>query len=229
MKRILSCTLLSIICGLALPSPVLASQPSPPLGFYSKIDVGAAWIDSTSVDSLFGPVAPGTTIDFDTGFRIGLELGYQVTPWFSGAFEFSTMWNRVNNISGAAQDDADFGMVPLFLNARVQLPEDKFWIVPFAGAGFGGVGTWLAIDDIEYGSRSFWGDASGMAFGWQAFAGVRVYVSQKVSVNLEYRYLYVFEPEMEIDYGYYWNISSDEASFGDLKSHQLSLAVEMRF
>jgi len=229
MKRILACLLLIAACGLTLPPRVFASHPAPPLGFYYKFDMGASLLDDANVESLFGPVAPDTTMEFDTGFRLGLEMGYQVTPWFSGEFEIATAWNRVKSISGAYQDDADLGMLPMFLNARFQLPEDKFWIVPFAGAGVGGVATWLTIDDIQYGARSLWGDASGMAFGWQAFAGVRFYVSEKVSVNLEYRYLYVFEPEMEIDYGYYWNISSDEAALGDLKSHNLSLAVEFRF
>ena len=215
-------------CVLTFSCPLVASQPAPPLGFYYKVDMGASMLQETSVESLFGPVAPGTKIDFDTGFRLGLEMGYQVNPWFSGELEVSTSWNRVKNISGASQDDATFGMVPFFFNARVQLPEDKFWIIPFAGAGFGGVATWLSIDDIEYGPRSLWGDASGVSFGWQAFAGVRAYVSERVSVNLEYRFLYVFEPEMSIDYGYYWNISSYNASFGDLKAHYLSLAVEFR-
>jgi len=229
MKRILPCLLLSVVCVLALPWHVRASQPAPPLGFYSKLDLGASMIGETSVSSLFGPVAPGTTVDFDTGFRLGLEMGYQVTPWFSGEFEVATTWNRVKSITGAYSDDAEMGLVPFFINARFQLPEDRFWIVPFAGAGFGGVGTWLSINDIQYGARSLWGDASGLSFGWQAFAGVRMYVTEKVSVNLEYRYLYVFEPEMDINYGYYWNISSDRASFGDLKCHNFSLAVEMRF
>jgi len=229
MKRTLACLLVTITCGLTIPSRSFASQPAPPLGFYYKFDMGATWLEDATVESLFGPVAPNTTIDFDTGFRLGLEMGYQVTPWFSGEFEISTMWNRVKSITGSFQDDADFGMVPLFVNLRFQLPEDKFWIVPFVGAGAGGVGTWLTADDIRYGPASVWGDASGMAFGWQGFAGVRFYVTEKVSVNLEYRYLYVFEPEMEIDWGYYYNISSDKTSFGDLKSHNLSLAVEFRF
>ena len=229
MKKTLACLLLAVVCGLAIPCQVYGSYPAPPLGFYAKMDLGASWLESTSVEDLFGPVAPGTEMEFDTGFRMGLQLGYQATPWFSGEFEVSTIWSRVKSITGAYEDDADFGMVPFFLNARFQLPEDKFWIVPFAGAGFGGVGTWLTADDIWYDSRSVWGDSSGMAFGWQAFAGVRFYVSDAVSVNLEYRYLYVFEPEMEIDWGYYWYINSDEVELGDIKSHNLSLAVEFRF
>src|SRR5512137_2931871 len=99
MKKTLSLLLLAALYCATFSSRVSASQPAPPLGFYAKLDMGASWINSTDVKDLFGPVAPGTTIDFDTGFRLGLDLGYQVTPWFSGEFEIATTWNRVKSIS----------------------------------------------------------------------------------------------------------------------------------
>src|ERR1700730_18548603 len=52
--------------------------------FDVKADVGGNITQDTNLREFFGPVAPGTKVKFDPGFRAGLGGGYNVTDWFAG-------------------------------------------------------------------------------------------------------------------------------------------------
>src|SRR5947209_620137 len=68
--------------GALLASSLVAVTPAraddPLVGLYFKADVGGSWIESTELREFFGPVAPGSRVEFDAGPRFGLTAGYDV-------------------------------------------------------------------------------------------------------------------------------------------------------
>src|SRR5260370_23140211 len=70
-------------------------------GFYVKADLGGNVTQDAALNEFFGPVAPGTKVKFDPGFRGGLTGGYQLTDWFAGEVEIGFLENHIDSITGA--------------------------------------------------------------------------------------------------------------------------------
>src|SRR5262249_22963172 len=135
MKNI-NLSLKPVIC-----TALLAACALPALGqgtrFYVKADVGGNITQNADLKEFFGPVAPGTKVKFDPGFRAGLTGGYQLTDWFAPEIEVGFLENRIDSITGADRvHDAWFGNVPFLVNGKLQYPNSSP-ITPYAGAGIG--------------------------------------------------------------------------------------------
>src|SRR6266704_6127235 len=113
--------LLSTTSGIALLSAVPAQGQQG--RFYVRGDLGGNLTQDTDLKEFFGPVAPGTKVKFDPGFRFGIAGGYQVTDWFAAEAELGWMDNNINSITGASEvHDAWFVNVPFLANAKFQWP-----------------------------------------------------------------------------------------------------------
>jgi OOP family OmpA-OmpF porin len=195
-------------------------------GFYVKADLGGGVTMDTDLNEFFGPVAPGSKVKFDPGFRYGFAAGYQITDWFALEGELGAMSSSINEITDASHVDAWFINVPFLVNAKFQYRNASHF-TPYIGAGVGGADSILDVDFIELNGVGMSGTTSEVVFAWQGFAGVRYNFNDQMSLGLEYRYTWSDKPSWEVDETF--GTFTDHLSFGEIQSHSLSLAFQWRF
>ena len=121
-SKLLSVALLSL-CALSA-----SGQGAP---FYIKPDIGGNITVDSDLKEFFGPVAPGTKVKFDPGFRAGLAGGYFFTDWFALEGEAGFIENQISSITGADRvHDAWFANIPFLVNGKLQLPNSQDCLVP---------------------------------------------------------------------------------------------------
>ncbi len=214
--------MLSLLAGSALQAQSLDVP-----GLYLKGDFGGNIRQDTSVNEFFGPVAPGTKIKFDPGFRAGLQLGYQAVDWLAGEVEVGFMGNNVSEVTGATElHDVYFGNVPVMFNARLQWPTGCRF-TPYAGAGVGFSESYFDIGGLELNGIRLSGSDVDTVFAWQAFAGIRYALNDRLGLAVEYHYFHADSPSWTADLGF--PTPSDRLSFGATQTHAISLAVQLHF
>jgi opacity protein-like surface antigen len=195
--------------------------------FYIKGDVGGNLTQDADLKEFFGPVAPGTKVKFDPGFRFGVAGGYQATDWFAAEAELGCMENSIDSITGASHvHDAWFVNVPFLVNAKFQWP-NRTLLTPYVGAGAGFSVSILDVDHISLNGTSLHGDNSDTVFAYQAFAGLRYKLNDRMGLSLEYRYFVADEAEWKADFTS--NTFSDTMRLGRTQTHALSLAFDFKF
>jgi len=210
-----------MLAGLTLPAWSQGTK------FYIKTDVGGNLTQDTDLREFFGPVAPGTKVKFDPGFRAGLTGGYQLTDWFAGEVEIGFVENRIDSITGADRvHDAWFANVPFLLNGRLQYPNSSP-LTPYIGAGVGFSQALIDVEQLEIGGTSLHGNLYDTVFAYQAFAGLRYKINDQMGLSIEYRY---FDAD-----GANWQADttsgtiSDTMRFGRTQTHAFSVAFDFRF
>ena len=217
--------LLSACSSLALFSPLPARGQ--PLGLYVKGDVGGNVTLDTDLREFFGAVAPGSKVKFDPGVRVGVAAGYQITDWFAAEGEFGAMANYISSITDATRVDATFSQVPFLINAKFQCP-GHCRLTPYIGGGVGFSVAILNADEITIGSTTMHGtDSSDAVFAYQAFAGLRYRLNDRMGLSLEYRYFAADAPKWRTDFAF--GTDTDTIRFGGTQTHAVSLAFEFRF
>lgn len=196
-------------------------------GFYVKGDVGGNLTQDIDLKEFFGPVASGSKIKLDPGLRAGVSAGYQVTDWFAGEIELGVFENTINSITDATRiHDATLANVPLLFNAKFQYPNQSP-LTPYIGAGLGFSETIFDVDNVTIGGTTLSGNDSDTVFAYQAFAGLRYRLNDRMGLSLEYRYFAAESPSWHTDFAF--GTSSDTLRFGRSQTHALSLAFEFRF
>jgi len=217
-KPLLSASVL-MVCAL----PVLGQSSK----FYAKVDLGGNWTHDTQLTEFFGPVASGTKVKFDPGFRAGMAGGYQLTEWFAPEVELGFVENKIDSITGADRvHDSWFANVPFLVNAKFQYPNSSR-LTPYGGAGVGFSAALLSVGEIELGGTSVHGDISDTVFAWQAFAGLRYRISDQMGLSVEYRYFQADPASWEADFTS--RTFSDTMRMGRTTTQSISLAFDFRF
>lgn len=195
--------------------------------FYIKGDVGLAITSDTDLEEFFGePLLPNSEIEFDPGFHLGIRGGYGVTDWFDAELETGFTINSIDSITGANDVDAGLGNYPLLLNARFHCPA-LHAVSPYFGGGVGFATTVLWADDLQIGNTFLDGSTAGIAFAYQAFAGVRVAINERMGISVEYHFFGTTSTDMDVDVTS--GTLSDELSIGSMSSHIVSVAFDYRF
>jgi opacity protein-like surface antigen len=222
MKR--SLKLPAGLCTIAILSLAAARAQETP--FYVKGDLGGAWTEDTDLKSFFGENTFGAKVKFDPGVRFGFRAGYMVTDWFSAEAETGVTTSTINSITGPSSVDASLATVPFLLNARFQIPQ-RMLVTPFFGGGLGFADMVLNADHMTFGTTRLHGTASDAVFAYQAFAGLRFALNDRMGVSVEYHYVGTTAPEWRADF-----ISGgglDRMKFGGIQTHAFSIAFEYRF
>jgi opacity protein-like surface antigen len=195
--------------------------------FYVKLDAGGNITEDTDLREFFGPVAPGTRVKFDPGFRTGLAGGYFFTEWFALEAEGGFIQNRISEITGADRvHDAWFASIPFLVNGKLQLPNSSPF-TPYAGAGAGFSVSLINVSEISLNNTSMSGDISDTVFAWQAFAGLRYKINSQMGLSFEYRYFNTDGPSWQADFTS--GTATDTMKFGNIHSHCFSLAFDWHF
>ena len=195
--------------------------------FYVGGDVGAVVTTDTELKEWFGAtLAPNSELTFDPGFRLGVRGGYGVTDWFDAEVETGFMANNIDSATGASDTDASLTQIPLLINARFHCPAFH-GVSPYFGGGLGMSTTVLWADDLNIAGLTVDGSTAGLAFAYQAFAGLRFAINEHMSLSLEYHYFATTDSEMHADFTV--NTSSDEMKIGGTASHTATIGFYYRF
>lgn len=205
----------------------LAASNEQERGFYIKGDVGGNITEDLTLKEFFGPVAPGSKVKLDPGFRAGIAGGYQATDWLAGELELGFMGNRINEVTGStALHDAYFSNIPFLFNLKLQYPT-RCPFKPYAGAGVGFSEAVFDIEHLDLNDIHMSGSDSDTVFAWQAFAGIRYALNERMGLSVEYRYFYADSPTWDAEFAV--GTLSDHMSFGTTHTHAISLAFDFRF
>jgi opacity protein-like surface antigen len=202
-----------------------AQAQDPLLGLYFKADAGGNWTKSTSLREFFGPVTPGSRVEFDPGPRFGLTAGYDVLEFLGLEAQIGVMENEISSISEATGLDARLINVPFMANARLHLPT-YFKVAPYIGAGVGGSSTILDAGRITINDTSLRGSDSDTVFAWQAFAGIRFALTQHMGLSFEYRYFESDPAKWRADS---FGTDTSFMRFGKIKTQAVSVAFDWTF
>jgi opacity protein-like surface antigen len=196
-------------------------------GFYAGADAGGVLTLDTRVKEFVGPVSPGTKVELDPGFRLGLHGGYRLCNWFSLEGETGIMGNNIKSITGATMDgNATLANVPFLVNARFELPHGKCPITPYFGGGGGGSATVLSFEHhVDLNGTRVRGDDSDVVAAYQAFGGVRYAINDHMDVGVEYHYFATT--------GASWSANGvgtpNKISLAGVQSHAITAAFNYRF
>jgi OmpA-OmpF porin, OOP family len=208
---------------LAALSPASAEQGK----FYVAADAGAAVTVDTELEEFFGvPLAPNSELTFDPGFRLGVRGGYGVTDWFDAEVETAIMVNNIDSVTGATEADGSLANFPLLVNARFQCPAFHR-VRPYFGGGLGFSTTVLSADELIIGNTALDGTTAGTTFAYQAFAGLRIAINERMGLSLEYHYFATTDSEMEAEVTV--GVPSDEIKIGGTATHTATIAFDYRF
>lgn len=219
---------LKLLAGsLAVSLFVFAARAQDPLlGLYFKADAGGNWTEDADLKEFFGAVTPGSKISFDAGPRFGLTAGYDVLEFLGFEAQLGFMENEISSITDASELDARFISIPFMANARVHLPT-YFRVSPYAGAGVGGASSILDADRITINGTSLEGSDVDTVFAWQAFAGLRFYITQHMGLSFEYRYFESDGAKWRADFAF--GTDTDVVRFGKIRTHAVSVAFDWTF
>lgn len=227
MKRIVPFAPKALICGTMFVAAGTLSGLSQNTGFYIKADVGGNLTQDADLKEFFGPVAPGTKVKFDPGFRAGFAGGYQLTDWFAGEVEVGYLANRIDSITGADRvHNAWFENVPFLVNAKLQYP-NRSPLTPYIGAGVGFSEAFIDVGSVDIGGTSLHGSINDTVFAYQGFAGLRYRLNDQMGLSLEYRYFAADGANWQADFTS--GTSSDTMRMGHTQTHALSFAFDFRF
>ena len=113
-----------------------------------------------------------------------------------------------------------------FVLRKLQYPNHTHW-TPYIGAGLG-ISAAILDADILVASSTFTDfqrvhtSGADAVFAYQAFAGLRYRLNERMGFSVEYRYLATEAPE--------WDLGNHaKLSFDRIETHALSIAFDYRF
>jgi opacity protein-like surface antigen len=117
--------------------------------------------------------------------------------------------------------------VPFLANVKFQLPMGRCPVKPYLGAGAGFSEAIFDVDKLTIGGISIHGNDADTVFAWQAFAGLRYAINERMGLAVEYRYFEADSPTWHANLAF--NSASDAFGFGKTHTHAISLAFDYRF
>ncbi|HEV2207564.1 MAG TPA: porin family protein [Verrucomicrobiae bacterium] len=202
-------------------------------GPYVKADLGGEWMQDVKIRDFFGvPLFPDSKLHLDPGVRAGISGGYQFCQYFALDGEIGYYGNRISSVTAQTYlHDSYYEQVPFMVNAKLQYPNASPF-TPYIGAGAGfsvsilDIGH-LGIMDTTGAQTSIHGSDSDAVFAWQAMAGLRYRLNDRMGLAVEYHFLWADSPSWHADYVY--NTPSDRISLGQTRAHAFSIAFDFHF
>jgi opacity protein-like surface antigen len=152
------------------------------------------------------PKGGGGSASFNTGARADVGLGYNINECFAVELETGVLWNEPKGGGG------DLYQIPLLVNGIWNIQTHSAF-TPYLGGGVGGAALKLDITDF--------GSDTAFTFAYQAIAGVKYALSEKLQLDLAYRFFGTLEPE--------WTINSTTQKFDPLFNQSVVASVTFKF
>jgi opacity protein-like surface antigen len=155
-------------------------------GAYFNFDAGVNLPQETEVTVRVPALGSARgDLEFDPGFRFGLEGGYRFSEMIGLGLETGFIYNELKST------DTRLMHVPILANLVFRF-ENSSPVVPFIGVGAGGTVSMIEGE----------GDSdSDVVPAWQGLAGLQFKLSDAMSAGITYKYLGINSPEFEDDGG----------------------------
>lgn len=191
---------------------------------YLDVAAGPAFAQNPTVQS-----APytGGEVDFNTGFRGDVVLGYNICRSWAVELNTGVVWNSVDSINGNTLSkysaSADLYQIPLMVNAIYKVPL-KGPFKPYIGAGVGvivGMFDSSGIPGLYFpgGSQDF--NATDTVFAYQAEVGCEYHIGEHAQFDLAYKFLGTT--------GYTWNANNSPLKTDGVITHAVTVSFGWRF
>ena len=177
MKRTL--VILSLgIAGLWLSHPAMAADS----GTYFHFDAGPNIVQNVKQTFSTGGELER---EFNTGVRINIAQGYNLTSWAAIELETGFSYNELKH------SEDWLGNVPFLASAVFKYECPAGW-TPFIGVGGGG--------SIAFAKTSLFHNDSDyyLVAAWQGQAGLRYRMGENLALGLVYKYLGTTSPKFEL-------------------------------
>ena len=159
--------------------------------FYVNVDGGAAFQNDVTIDPAIN--GPGNTIKFDTGFRAGAELGYNINRSFAVELEVGIIRNTINQAGNQPLSsygaNAELNEIPLLVNGiyTFQLKGD---FKPYVGVGVGmmaGILNSSKVTGLSSNNNPTY-DGTDYTFAYQAELGFKYLLNKHINLGLAYKF-----------------------------------------
>ncbi len=189
------------------PAPIAYEPPDDFGGWYIRGDIDYHWSKFRGGDYVtYGPAAPQIPGRFDSGklkgaFSAGAGVGYQVNRYFrtdvtldwmsKSDFRGSTSGLCGGGIPCTSVDTSSYSAMLLLANAYVDIGT---WhgVTPYVGAGIGGAWVkWDTLHNTDLDGEFEHSGGKGWRFAYALMAGASYCLSDRVKLDLGYRYSHI--------------------------------------
>jgi opacity protein-like surface antigen len=215
---------LSLASALACTLNLLAASAlAQSRGFYVSADAGAALAEDVDLKQ-YVTSTPGAKMKLETGGRFSFAGGFNFNDYFGAQIESGFIFNDVKSVSGTGSFDAALGHSPLIVSAVVRYDQPRSPIVVFGGVGAGGDISIISLDWARGPNGVIVdGDSSDAVFAWQAFAGVRYKINDRISLGASYKYYWADSASFDVDY------TSGDIKIGETQVHSVLVDFNFKF
>ena len=130
-------------------------------------------------------------------------------------------------MNGFVADNTSLANVPFLGNLVLQCPT-KLGIVPYLGGGLGVVFSTFDTDNFADGSNSVSGNDTDAVFAYQAFAGLRYKINERMFVDLGYKYLGAEGPRYHVEPLFFGGASGD-LRLSAIHTHSIAFSFTLKF
>lgn len=152
---------------------------------YLNVDIGPSFVQDAAINWTT-KLRPFTfrgsrTVEFQTGIRGDVAVGYNMSDAWAIELESGMMWN-------ATGDEEQLYQIPILVNVIYKIPLKNSW-TPYFGAGAGGVVSDLSLltAAAPFASLMRTSDTD-LAFAYQAMAGIKYAISGHAQIDLGYKF-----------------------------------------
>jgi opacity protein-like surface antigen len=183
---------------------------------YFNAEIGAALADDVDLQRFLVPVSG--KLEFDTGVRFGAAGGYNFNQYLGAELETGFIYNSIKRV------DASLSHVPMMVNVVLRYDQPRSKWVPYVGAGAGGDLSILSLNYVTAPNNFVLdGTDTTVVFAWQAFAGVRYKLDQKMSIGAGYKYYAADRASWDVE-GF-----GDQIKFGRANVHNFMVEFNLKF
>jgi len=165
-----------LVTGLCILTPGLAAEQAAPVfgdGHFSlSVGAGMRSLNEDSADSLYGSNNLAYSLDLAYGLSKNIDI-FLHTDYFT-----------VNGETSLTNEATSLGIIPLEVGVRLRLSGRRF--VPQVGFG---AGYYMITDEMEVEGQTFTFEKNQV--GFFAEAGLRVYVTRKLFVFAQGRFIFL--------------------------------------
>jgi len=173
---------------------VARSQAQSADQMFMSVDAGPAFQSNIGIKDGTGFIGPGGNIDFDTGVRANVDLGWQLDRSCSLALETGLIWNNINQVGvqplSSVSASGELYEVPILVKGDYTF-RTRCRFKPYIGVGLGsmvGIFQTSHIPGSGAGPSPNFSDTD-FTFAYQAELGFKYAVCKHCSAGLAYQFV----------------------------------------
>jgi opacity protein-like surface antigen len=189
--------------------------------FYFDADAGVSLADDVKLRRFINPT-PGGKLKLDVDPRLSVAGGYNFNEYIGAQLETGLIANEVKNLGG--NGDASLSHVPMLADVVIRCDRPNCNWVPYAGIGAGGDVSVITLDHVRGPSGgAVDGTGSTVVFAWQAFAGARYKLNDRMSIGGGYKFFSASGATWDVEH------TSGDIKAGTAQIHSFGVNFNLKF